>query len=151
MKWGLRKRDNSEFAVDKFFDNIDGFFDDFFHLAPKNLFENEWLPKIDIEEDEKEIRVKAEVPGFEEKNISVSLEENVLKISGEINEERKEEDKRKNHHVLEKSYGSFKREIALPKGIKAGETKAEYKKGVLHIVLPKDESEKLKMVKVKVH
>ena len=67
--------------------------DDFFSVGPSSIFENEWIPNVDIEEDAKAIHVKAEMPGIEEKDLSVSIENNTLCISGEKKEERREENR----------------------------------------------------------
>ena len=74
----------------------------------------------------------------------------VLTISGERKEEKKDEGKGKNQYVSER-ISRFQREVTMPEGIKTDETKAEYRDGVLIIVLPKDETVKPKKVEVNVH
>jgi HSP20 family protein len=94
-----------------------------------------FVPEIDIKETDKEVRVTAELPGMEEKDIDVSLTEGVLTIKGEKREEHEEE--KGDTFRSERRYGMFERSIALPNGIDANGAKASFKKGVLKITLPK--------------
>ena len=94
-----------------------------------------WMPQIDVSETAKEIRVTAELPGMEEKDLEVSLVEGALTIRGEKSEEH-EEDKG-DVHRSERQYGMFERTIRLPSEVDADKVKASFKKGVLKITLPK--------------
>jgi HSP20 family protein len=94
-------------------------------------------PSIDVKEDDKEINVKAELPGLDEKDVEVLLTDNSLTIKGEKKEDK--EDKGKNYYRMERSYGSFRRVIALPQGLDPDKAKADFKNGVLSISLPKTE------------
>jgi HSP20 family protein len=118
---------------------FDRFFDDPFDLAP---FENsplrEFSPRIDVSETDNEIKVVAELPGMDEKDITLSLEKEALVISGEKKAEN--EEKGKNFHHIERSFGSFTRVVALPGEVEADKVDAEFKKGVLTVVLPKPAS-----------
>jgi HSP20 family protein len=102
-----------------------------------------------VEEDEKTIRIKAEVPGIDEKDLEVKIENNVLTLSGEKKEERKEE--KKNYVFSERKFGSFSRSISLPESIKTDKVKATFKKGVLNIEIPKDEKAEPKKIAIEVH
>ena len=144
MKMGIARLNNSDFALS----NV---FDDFFRMAPTRLFSDEPIPKIDVKEDEKAIYVKAEIPGLDEKDLDVTLKDNVLTISGEKKEETSEEDKDKNYRYCERRFGSFSRSIRMPEGIKADSVKASYKNGVLDIELPKSESAKPKKINISVN
>ncbi len=151
MKWGIRKRnEDTELSIDTFRKNIDRMFDDFFSIGPTSLFESEWVPKLDIEEDDDSIDVKAEIPGLDEKDINVTIENSMLTISGEKKYESKKEDKDRKLVVSERKFGSFSRTISLPDGIKADKVKAKFKKGVLNIHIPKDEKAKLKRIQIDV-
>lgn len=151
MKWGLTKRDeNRQNSLDSIRKDFDAIFDDFFSLKPSALFESDWVPSVDVEEDDKAIHVKAEVPGLEEKDLDVSLHNNMLTIKGEKKEEKKEE-KGKNRIISERRYGSFSRSISLPEGIKTDKVKAKFKNGILNIEIPKDESVKPKKISIDVH
>lgn len=150
MKWGISKRGkDSEHTVDLFRKNFNRMFDDFFSTSPTALFDSDWLPTVDVEENEKEIHVKAEMPGLEEKDINVILDRNILTISGEKKEERDEEDKDKKYVLSERRFGSFSRSIILPEGIKTEEINAKFTKGVLNIRIPRDEKQQPKKIEIK--
>jgi len=151
MIGNLIKRNNNknELSIDSFRKNMDKLFDDFFFYSPTSLFKNEWEPRIDVEEDNKSIHVKAEIPGIEEKDLDVKVEDNILTISGEKKEEKKDETK--NYIYSERKFGSFYRSISLPEGVKADNIKAAFNKGVLTIDIPKDEAKEPKKIKIEVH
>ena len=100
------------------------------------------LASFDVSETDENIIVKAEVPGIEPKDIDISISGDNLTIKGEKNAEK--EEKGKNYHFVERSYGSFSRTIVLPASVKFEQVKAEYKKGILEITLPKSEKSKVK-------
>jgi HSP20 family protein len=116
-------------------------FDDFFRgsgLEPFGSFREGWdafSPRVDVVETEKEVRISAELPGLEEKNIDLGLSQNVLTISGQKEEEKKE----KGHNYLraERSYGSFRRSIPLPSAVNANKADAVFRNGVLTVTLPR--------------
>ncbi|MBN2403564.1 MAG: Hsp20/alpha crystallin family protein [Spirochaetes bacterium] len=145
----LKRNNNKEYGLDSFRKNVDKLFDDFFFLTPTSLFKNDWEPTVDVEEDDKSIHVKAEIPGIDEKDLDVRVENNVLTLSGEKREERKEE--KKNYIFSERKFGSFSRSISLPDGIKTDRIKATFKKGVLNIDIPKDEVKESKKIAIDVH
>jgi HSP20 family protein len=149
MKWGLMRRRDSDRLLDPITVDIDRFFDNLFSRGV--ALESDLFPRIDIEEEEAAIRVRAEIPGIDEKELNVTLEDHILTISGEKREEKKEEDKKKNYVFSERRFGSFCRKIAVPEGIKVDEIKAEYKNGVLNIELPKDEKAMPKKIDINVH
>ena len=91
--------------------------------------------RVDVSENDKEIRVTADVPGMEEKDIDVELSDNLLTIRGEKVQERDE--KKDDYHLVERSYGSFERSIPLPGGLEEEKAKANFKNGVLSITVPK--------------
>ena len=105
-----------------------------------------WSPSVDIFETEGEIVVKSELPGMDRKDISLHLENNVLTLRGERKFEK--ETKEENYHRIEREYGSFSRSFALPTLVNGDGVSAEYKDGVLKIVLPKKEETKPKPIKV---
>lgn len=94
-----------------------------------------FMPKIDVKEDKKNIVISAELPGLEEKDIEVSLSHDSLRIKGEKKMET--EDKKEGYYRLERSYGSFSREVPLPKEIDPDKVTAAYKKGILKVTLAK--------------
>lgn len=90
---------------------------------------------VDVAEDENEVRVVADVPGMEEKDIEVELNDNLLTIHGEKHHERDE--KKRNYHLVERTYGAFHRSIPLPGGLEEEQAKARFKNGVLTVTIPK--------------
>lgn len=95
------------------------------------------VPALDLVDDEKSYRLTAELPGLTEKDITVSVSDGALRISGE----KKEEHERKEEGYLlnERRYGAFERQIALPADVKPDAIKAQFKNGVLTVTLAKDE------------
>jgi HSP20 family protein len=108
----------------------------------------EWSPAIDISEDDKEYTIKAELPGVNKEDVRVTVEGGVLSVSGERRAEK--EEKNKKYHRIERSYGSFMRSFTLPEGAAGDKVTADFKDGVLHIHLPKDEKAKPKSIDVKI-
>ena len=101
-----------------------------------------WLPPVEVTESDKSIVISAELPGLAEKDVELSLEDDVLTIRGEKMEEKKEEKDDKRYHVVERTYGSFRRSFSLPSNVDAEKATAEFSKGVLTVTLPKVEAEK---------
>jgi HSP20 family protein len=117
---------------------INRVFDDFWGeswLTPRREMGARFWPQVDVTETEKEIKVSAEIPGVEPKDIDVSVEDGMLTIKGEKKYEREETEK--GQHRMERSYGSFERAIELPAEVDESKAKAEFKKGVLRLILPK--------------
>jgi HSP20 family protein len=94
-----------------------------------------WEPRVDIEETDKELYVKADLPGVEPNNVEVTVVEGALVIKGEKKEEK--EEKGKNYHRVERFAGQFYREIALPTGVECEKIVATHSKGVLTVTIPK--------------
>jgi HSP20 family protein len=95
----------------------------------------EWEPKLDVTETKDSVIVKAELPGVEQKDIAVSLQDEVLTVKGEKESEKDEKDKQ--YHRVERSHGAFYRAIRLPVAVEAGKVTATFKDGVVIITLPK--------------
>jgi HSP20 family protein len=94
-----------------------------------------FTPRVDVSETDKEIRVSAELPGMDEKDIDVSLTRDTLTIRGEKKEEK--EEKGKDFYRMERSYGSFSRSVPLPVEVETDKVAASFEKGVLNVTLPK--------------
>jgi len=105
-----------------------------------------WSPAVDIFETEGEIVVKAELPGMERKDIVLNLESNVLTVRGERRFAKETKDD--NYHRIERSYGTFSRSFSIPATVDAEEIRADYRDGVLKIVLPKKEQAKPKQIRI---
>ncbi|HMK61721.1 MAG TPA: Hsp20/alpha crystallin family protein [Dissulfurispiraceae bacterium] len=116
---------------------------------PRMGFSEEDLsPAVDIFEQEDSVIVKAELPGLKKEDISVELNEGVLRIAGE--KKREEMIEKKDYYRMERSMGSFERRISLPSGIETDKTKASFKDGVLEIQIPKSEEAKRRERKIKI-
>jgi HSP20 family protein len=96
-----------------------------------------FAPRMDVSESESAYRVDAELPGLEEKDISVTLENGVLSIAGERKQEQESQDEKRGFHHKESFRGSFQRSLRLPDEIDEKGISASYKNGVLSIVIPK--------------
>jgi HSP20 family protein len=107
-----------------------------------------WSPSCDIYETKNEIVVKAEIPGVKKEDIKLSLQENVLTLTGERKFE--EETKKENYVRVERGYGSFMRSFTLPSYVDVKKIGAEFKDGLLEVKLPKSEETKPKEIEIKV-
>src|SRR5713101_1977781 len=114
----------------------------------ESLTTTAFAPPVDVYEDEHKVTLKIEVPGIDEKDIDVRIENNTLTVHGErkIEQEEKEE----NYRRVERQYGSFTRTFTLPTTVDAEKVSATYDKGVLKIALPKKAEAKPKQIKVNV-
>src|SRR5579863_8030777 len=112
------------------------------------LTTSNFAPPVDIYEDEHNITLELEVPGIEEKDIDVRIENNTLTIQGERTIEK--EEKEENFRRVERQYGSFTRSFTLPGSVDPGQVTAHYDKGVLKIRLAKKTEAKPKQIKINV-
>jgi HSP20 family protein len=112
----------------------------------ESLTAGSFVPPVDVYEDEQGIRLKVEVPGIDEKDIDIRLENNLLTIRGERNLEK--ETKEENYHRMERSYGSFTRSFSLPNTVNQEDVQASYSKGVLTVHLGKRAEARPKQIKV---
>ena len=107
-----------------------------------------FAPPVDVYEDEHNFTLKIEVPGVEEKDIDVRIENNTLIVHGERKFEK--EEKEENYRRVERQYGSFTRSFTLPNSVDPGQVSAHYDKGVLKVNLAKKAEAKPKQIKVTV-
>jgi len=112
--------------------------------APMNA--TAWNPPVDIFETDNHLVIKAELPGMDAKNLEVKLENNVLTLRGDRKFEK--ETKEENYYRVEREYGTFFRSVMLPAAVDAEKVNAEYKDGILKIVLPKRAETKPKSIHV---
>ncbi len=108
----------------------------------------EWAPVVDIVEDENEYLIKAELPEVKKEDVKVTVQDDVLTISGERMFEK--EEKGRQYHRMERAYGSFARSFTLPEDAYGEKVAAEFKDGVLKVHLPKSEQAKPKSIEVKI-
>ena len=117
-------------------------FGDFFesHEGRTDTEETSWVPTVDISETENGYEIRAELPGVSEKDVNVSVTDNVLTVKGEKRQEEKTEGK--DYHRVERRYGSFQRRFTLPRNVETDTIKAGFKDGVLTLGIPKPEAVK---------
>ena len=110
----------------------------------------EWFPPVDIYENaNQEIVLKAELPGISREDIDLRVENNTLTLRGE--RKRDTEVKQEQYHRIERSYGSFSRSFSLPSRIDTEKVRADFKEGVLSIVLPVKAEAKPRQIEVAVN
>jgi HSP20 family protein len=110
--------------------------------------QGEWNPRVDIYEDSEKFLFKVELPGLKASDINVSLENNILTLSGERKNEF--EEKKQNFLRIERFYGAFRRSFQLPNTIDASQINAEMKEGVLQLALAKRLEVQPKQIKIEV-
>jgi HSP20 family protein len=128
-------------------------FDESFRGAGRGAAEEDWVggawaPAVDIYEQDGNIVLKAELPGIDPKDVDVRVENNILTLRGERKLDT--EVKRESYHRVERSYGTFIRSFTLPNMIDTEKIKAEYKDGVLRMILPKKDEAKPKQISINV-
>jgi HSP20 family protein len=126
---------------------FDSFFRDF-DLGSTRPWSEEFIPATNVMDNGKEIKVTAELPGLDEKDIEVVVSEDGITIKGEKKAEKEEKDD--GRYLLERCYGSFYRNIPLPATVNMDKVEAKFKKGVLEVCLPKKEEAKKKEKKIDV-
>lgn len=145
-------------------DEVDRLFDDFSWRWPLGPFTRrhsgmlaglrDWptsAPAIDIVDLDKEIQVRAELPGMEEKDIDIELSGRMLTIRGEKKEEQEKGEKGSRYYLSERRYGSFERILHIPEGADCAKPEARFANGVLTVAFPKTKGaqEKAKKIKIK--
>ncbi len=147
------QRSTGEYPLAKLQRQMNRMFDDFFSGTDLSLFSDKtemFMPRINVSENDKQIKVSAELPGIDEKDIELSLDDGILTIKGEKKQEHEENDKQKGYYY-ESSYGSFSRSVDVGTEVDEDNADANFKKGVLTITLPKNESarERTKKINIK--
>ncbi len=123
-------------------------FENFFSEAAQGeeVSNRNWVPPVDIQETEEGYRLQAELPGLTKEDIDITLENNVLRLSGERKFER--DVKKENFHRVERTYGTFSRAFALPQQVNAEGVQAGFENGVLTILVPKAEQAKPRKISI---
>lgn len=149
-----RKSDRDELADlrEEMNQLFEGFFEEPFGMTPfseGSPLKTSFSPDVDISETEKEITVDMELPGMDAEDIDLAFHGSTLTISGEKRTEK--EEKGKQYYRKERSYGSFRRAIPLPTEIDEDGIEASFKRGVLHVHLPKtkEAQEQSKRIEIK--
>ncbi|HEX9647053.1 MAG TPA: Hsp20/alpha crystallin family protein [Alphaproteobacteria bacterium] len=112
------------------------------------LLSQQLLMRTDLSETDKAVELRAELPGLTEADIDVTVSDDVLTVTGKKQEER--EERGKEFHLRERSFGSFKRSFRLPAGVDASKISAAFDKGVLTVTVPKPERPKAPRKKIAV-
>jgi HSP20 family protein len=133
--------------VNQLFNQTFGGFENFGFEQP--LTSETFLPPVDIVEDDHNITMQAEIPGVKQEDLNITLESNVLTITGE--RKFKHEEKKENVHRMERRYGKFTRSFTLPASVDAEHVNATFENGLLNITLPKREEFKAKQITIGVN
>jgi HSP20 family protein len=132
------------------FQDFDDFFSEddnwFFPVFSRKMSE----PEMDVYETEKDVVAKINIPDFNQEDIKISIEDDVLKVSGEVEEEREEGEEGRSYWKKEIRKSSFSRSVRLPADVDEEKTEASYKNGLLEVVMPKKEPEKRKEKEIKI-
>ncbi len=107
----------------------------------------DWMPAVDIKETDEALTIFAEIPGLTKDNVSITMENSVLTISGERKFEKDVE--KENFHRIERTYGSFSRSFSLPTNVATEKADASFKDGVLTVTLPKTDEAKPRKIAIK--
>ena len=142
----VRRRERERGQLTRLHDEMDDLISSFFSDWDQPFFGYRRWPAIDIAENEDDFVIKAEVPGCEADEIDISVHGNTLTISGEKKQE--EQKGGRGYYHVERSYGSFRRDLNLATDVDPEKIEATCKDGVITITVPK--TEKAKPVKVKV-
>ena len=108
------------------------------------------VPAVDVEETPEEFTIKAEMPGFDEKNVKITVDKHVLHITGTVDEKEDEKDGRK-YLIKERRHESFERSFSLPDGLDESAISAKFENGILSVTLPKTPEEKPRQIEVKIN
>ena len=120
------------------------FVDRFFDEAFQGTENQDFVPRVDVAETDKNFEISFAVPGMKKEEFTVDFKDGQLTISGERKIEK--EDKSRNYHSIETQYGSFSRTFYLPENIDHSKINATYTDGILNVIVPKDEKKVLKSV-----
>ncbi|MFP4521378.1 MAG: Hsp20/alpha crystallin family protein [Fibrobacterota bacterium] len=119
----------------------------FFNMTGRDISESLW-PAVDVVEKKDRYILKADIPGMEKEDIRVNVDDNRVTVTGEKKQEEKNEEEDSFFH-FERSYGSFSRSFILPSGADKQKIDAEYKNGVLEIIIPKSREKSGRGIEVK--
>ncbi len=111
-----------------------------------DIIQSTWSPAVDIYETENELVLTAELPGVNEKDVEIKVEDNTLSLRGERKFEK--ETREENYHRIERAYGSFYRSFSLPNYVDQEKISAEYENGLLKVHMPKKAEVKPRKVKI---
>ena len=139
-------------AGELFRDRFDRVFNDmlgdvFAPFVSEDVADRRWTPAVDVRESGDALTLTVELPGLRKEDVQITLENNILSLSGERKFEK--ETKEENYHRIERAYGSFSRSFTLPANVKADQVAATFQDGLLTISLPKVEEAKPRKVDIR--
>lgn len=105
-----------------------------------------WAPSVNVREDDERITIEAELPGVSEEDVNVTLDDDMLTISGEKREEKRSE--KEDYHLFERRYGRFERSFTVGRNLDPSKVEASFDNGVLRVVLPKPEDQRPRRVRI---
>ncbi|MBN1347738.1 MAG: Hsp20/alpha crystallin family protein [Phycisphaerae bacterium] len=157
IPWRRKQRESQELPLDttlaRFRHDMDDLFDRFWR-DPWSLTSGEtlesrlgWGPRVNVSETEDDVKVEAELPGIDPKDVDIRLTGDVLTISGRTEQEQKDE--KKNYHYHERRYGQFQRSIRLPNTVDPDKVDAAFKNGLLTVTVAKRTDVRPKRIQVK--
>lgn len=147
IPWKTRREESGVPAFGGMRTDLDRFVQNFFQDALPWAGGGSWNMPLDVEETDKEINVRVEIPGVSPEELNLSINDNTLVIAGE---KKQSEEKRESGYLFqERRFGSFRREVPLPSKVDAEDVQAEYKDGVLHVHLKKSQEALPKKIEIK--
>ncbi|HEY9785786.1 MAG TPA: Hsp20/alpha crystallin family protein [Candidatus Obscuribacterales bacterium] len=164
-KWGKKnvpvRKEDSATEYPSFFSlqqDINRVFDNFFRTFESGMMSPFWdspsgafQPRVEVKETDNDLHISFELPGLDEKDLDVSITDDALSVSGEKREEK--EENTSGYYRMERTYGSFRRQIPFPCPIDKDKAEATFKRGVLTVKLPKaaNAREHVKRITIKSH
>lgn len=153
-KASLVRRFPRSLVRDPFFRDMDRLFSEQI-LGPMNLFNrwaeeglrDTWVPPVDVQETETSLLFTAELPGLSKDDIEITIEDNVLTVSGERKFNEKTEGE--NYHRIERAYGKFSRSFSLPAQVDSKKVSATFQEGLLRLEVPKTEAAKPHKIEIR--
>lgn len=128
---------------------IDRMFDEAFEdFGIRRSTGNGFIPTVNVYETDDTVNIEMEIPGIEKDALDIDLSDGVLTVKGEKKDER--EDKSRNYHLVERTFGSFSRSFRIPDNLDQDKAKAKYENGILKIELPKKEEAKREAKKLEI-
>ena len=129
---------------------LDRVFDRFFFDGDSESTRSvSWSPVTDVHEGDDGLQVSVELPGLSPDDVSVTVENGVLSISGEKKQDVEEGEEKGNYHLVERRYGRFERTFRLPRGLNSDKVKAKFENGLLKLDIPKSPKAKRKQIEIK--
>lgn len=146
-----KRKENEELDIYRPFEEMQKVMDRFFEEFPRILptFSTEtFTPAVDISENDKSYEFVVELPGMKREDVQIEVNDGVLTISGEKQEDKKEE--KKGYKKIERSYGKFERSFSLPSDIDEKNISAKFENGLLNVSIPKSPEAKVSKRKIEI-